>query len=82
MRHTLLQAPIRELYDTIPTCIPSTLAFCKISNAASSFPAWPAASINALRNICMKGHNRITNLHILCAKQFSKQQRNVNSKIK
>lgn len=49
---TLLQAPIKELYDTMPTRIPSVLASPKISKAASSLPAWPATSINALRKIC------------------------------
>ena len=51
---TLLQAPINELYDTMPTRIPSVLASPKISKAESSLPAWPAASINALKKICMK----------------------------
>lgn len=54
MELTLLQAPINEPYDTIPRGIPLILASCMTSKAASSFPACPAASINALRNICMR----------------------------
>lgn len=54
MRHTLQQAPINELYGIIPSCAPLALASCMISNAASIFPAWPATSINALRNIWVK----------------------------
>jgi len=54
MRHTLQQAPINELYGIIPSCAPLALATCMISNAASIFPAWPATSINALRNIWVK----------------------------
>lgn len=41
MRLTLPQAPIKELYDTIPMFIPWSLAFSKISKAAS----------NALQNL-------------------------------
>lgn len=50
--HTLLHAPINELYDMIPTCIPSLLAFRKISKADSSLLECPATSIIALINIC------------------------------